>query len=784
MPFRDLRYALRLARRAPFLTVAVTVILAGGISVTTAVFGLVNAVWLRPLPYPDPDRLVAVGEVHPRHGEVSAVTAATYAAWKNGGAFAEAAGAVSEGAFTLGIPGVGAERVRGARVEPALLRMLGATPIAGRLLVAEDAQVSRSRAVLVSERFWRQRLSASPEAIGRTIRLDGADEVIVGVLPYTFKLFNSGLDVFTPLPSAIPPDDTRSLQVVARLADGQSRERAEARLRAATVAGTRRDVPGGDEGWTPRVRPLDEVLWGEARPAYLLLLTVAALLLALISANVSNLLLARADARRHEFSLRLVLGAGRSGIVRQLLAEGLLLAVVACALASLLCSWLQHVLTATVPEMTELRFDARVFGFAAFVSLLAGLAFGFVPAWSALRHEAAGDLRGGTTGSSGRRPTGRVLAVAQLAAATALLIACGLLVRAAIGLRSIDAGFPTDRLLTASVALPEARYPAGDRRVAFYREAVRVLAALPGSTCVALCTRLPLDGGVRSTRLEVEGRPQAGDDSLPAASKAVSDSYFETTGLQVVAGDGFRGRGADRVVVNRVLARALWKDDARAVGARLRIDGGPWRRVTGVVADARQILTEPPAAELYLPLEAAAPAEVFALVRTAGDPIGLARSVSLAIRRLDPDVPVSDLWTMASIVDSYVPAPFVAAFTLLAGIALLLSVLGLYAVIAFQVTRRAREFGIRLALGADPARILRLIVWEGLRVSGAGALVGGAASLALGVILSHRFAGVPVGDPVVSVLVVGLLGFVSTVASVLPGRAAARVAPSVSLRSE
>jgi putative ABC transport system permease protein len=781
MPFTDLRYALRLARRAPFLTVAILVILAGGISVTTAVFGLVNAAWLRPLPYPDPDQLVTVSEVHPRRGEVSLVTASRYAAWKECGAWAESTGAVSEGAFTLGLPGDHAERVRGARVEPALLRMLGATPIAGRLLVAGDAEPDAGRAVLVSERFWRQRLYASPAAIGRTIRLDGRDAVVVGVLPYGFKLFNSALDVFTPLPFAIPPNDSRSLQVVARLAAGQSRGRAEAQLTAATSAVTRSATPD-DEAWTPRVRPLDEVLWGEARPAYLLLLTAAGLLLALVAANVCNLLLARSDARREEFSLRLVLGAGRSGIVRQLVAEGLLLAFVSCALASLMCLWLQRLLTATVPEMTELRFDARVFGFAAFVSLLAGLAFGFVPAWSVLGHEAAGDLRAGA--GAGRQRAGRVLAAAQLAAATALLIACGLLVRAAIAVRTIDAGFSTDRLLTASVALPETLYPAGDRRVAFYREAARAVSALPGAVSVALCTRLPLDGGIRSTRLEVEGRPQAGGDALPAASKAVSDSYFETVGLQVVAGEGLRGHGAGAVVISRLLARALWKGESRAVGARLRIDGGPWRRVTGVVADARQLLTEPPAAELYLPLEAAAAGEVFALVRTAGDPIALAPGLSSAMRRLDPDVPVSDLWTMASIVDSYAPAPFAAAFTLLAGIALLLSVLGLYAVIAFQMTRRAREFGIRLALGAGPARILRLVVWEGLRLSGVGALAGCAASLALGAILSHRFAGVPVGDPVVSVVVVGLLGLVSTLACLLPGRAAARVEPSVSLRRE
>ncbi len=781
MGLTGVRYALRLARRTPFLTIVVLLMLAGGIAVTTAVFGLVNAVWLRPLPYPHAARLVVVNQLHPRLGFASFVTPAAYAAWRETDGWAEAVGAFTERAFALGRRGLRAERVRGVRVAPDLLRLLGARPLAGRSLLARAAAAGAGAVALVSERFWRRRCLASPATVGSTVRLDGVETTIVGVLPYSFRLFNSGFDVFVPLPDAPADATARSLLVVARLAPGISREAAAARL-AALESGGAAAARGDDPGWTPILRPLGAVMWGEARPAFLLLLAAACLLLALISANVANLLLARSEERRHEFAVRLALGAGRSGIVCQLLTEGLLLAMTSGILAFLLCVWAHRLLLASVPEITDLQIDVRVFAFATLVSILTGLVFGSLPALSVLRREVEGSLRSDRAGGH-RKRSGRILAVAQVAAATALLICCGLLLRAAFGIRATDPGFATDRLLTTSISLPSATYSSTGRRIAFYRHLTARVAAMPGVVSAGLGTAPPLDGNVSTVRLEIEGRPPTGQ-AMRASRNAIDGGYLRTLGLALRAGEVFRDGDTTSVVINQAMARSLWTSEARAVGARVRIADGPWWRVAGVVSDARQILTAPAAPEIYLPLQIEPPTVASLVVRTTTDPTAVAAGVGAAVRDLDLDVPVSGVRPMATIIDGYLPAPFLAAFLALAAIGLFFSALGLYAVVAFQVARRTREFGIRLALGADARRILRQILSEGLWLTGAGLVLGAGAGLWLGSLLAHRLFPIDVADPLVGGTVAGLLALVSIAACAVPGRRAGRIEPAVALRRE
>lgn len=787
MGLSDLRHALRLGRRAPFLTAVVVLILAGGIAVTTAVFGLVNAVWLRPLPYPDAGRLVVVNESHPRLGYASLLPPTVYQALRESRGWADGIGAFTERSLALGWPGARAERVRGISIDPALLRLLGARPIAGRLLRDEDARPGAAPVALVSERFWRRQAGADKALVGRTVRLDGVETTVAGVLPYGFRVFNSGFDVFAPLPSmpassSSAPDDGRSLLVVARLAPGVTRDAAAARLE---VVASQVPAPQGREsGWKPILRPLDGVLWGEARPAFLLLLAAALLLLALIAANVSNLLLARSEARRQEFAVRLALGAGRTGILRQLLTEGLVLAIGSAVLALLLCAWLQRLLVAMVPEMTDLVLDGRVFAFASSVSILVGLAFGLLPALSVLRHDVLGGLQGDVSTSRVGRRTGRWLAAGQLAAAAALLTCCGLLVRGAIGIRAIDPGFATDHLLTASVSLPTTVYPTAEARRLLCTALASRIAAIPGTESVALTTILPLDGGIGSLRLEVEGRPTDGNEAMQGSSKAVSAAYFRTIGAKRLAGETFRDQAGRYAMANAALARALWKTEAAAVGARIRVDGGPWRTVIGVVSDVRQVLTAPPAPEIYLPIDEAPPQALSLIARTTSDPMAVAAGLASAVREVAPDVPVSDTWSMAAIVDAYFPAPFVGAFLLLSVIALLLGALGLYAVIAFQVTRRGREFGIRMALGASPRRLLRLILWEGLRLTALGLVGGGLAGLGLGRVLASRFTDVRLADPALAALVALALGVVSLAACLAPARRATKATPAAVLRRD
>jgi putative ABC transport system permease protein len=780
----DLRPALRLVRTAPLLSTVTVILLAGGITFTTAAFSIVNAVWLQPLPYPAADRLVVVSELHPRLGHATFVSPPVYAAWREAERWADMVGAFSERSFALGRPGVRAERVRGAATSPDLLRILGATPLIGRSLDLGDARPGASPAALVSERFWRQRCAADPRSVGSTIKLDGVETVVVGVLPYGFRLFNSGFDVFTPLPGALPPEDRRSLLVVARLPQGVDREQAAAGLATQMKAGTGLPL-ARENGWTPVLRPLDAVLWGDARPVYLLLLTATALLLALIVANVSNLLLARAEARRQEFALRLTLGAGHAGIARQLLIEGLALAGSAGALAFILCVWLRHLLVARFPETADLRVDERVFGFVLLVSVGVGLAFGLLPAWSVLRRDVAGTLRDQVGANAPRKRSGRVLAVVQLGAAAALLTCCGLLVRAGFGIRSIEPGFETAQLLTAAVSLPAPTYPEADRRAAFYRELVGRVAALPGVVSVGLASTVPLDEGVGTVRLEVEGRRSNGDDAIRASRKTIDEGYLRTIGLSVVAGEDPAGRDPGAVVVNQALVGVLWSGDGQAaIGARIRIDRGPWLRVAGIVSDARQILTMPAAPEIYLPMAGTMPAAMSLVLRTAGNPLSVAPALTAAVQALDADVPVSNVRSMDTIIDGYFPAPFAAAFGGLAVVAILLSAVGLYAVIAFQVARRTREFGIRIALGADSRRLQYHIVSEGLRLAAAGLVPGVIAGAGFGYVLSRRLAEVAPVDPLVTALVSVVLALVAAAASLLPGRRATRIPPSVALRCE
>lgn len=781
-----LRYAFRLARRTPLLAVVVVLTLAAGIAVTTCVFGLVNVAWFQPLPYPDASRLVVVHESHPREGYAPLVSLDAYEGWRARARQVDGLGAYVEDSFAFGRPGQHAERIRGVRVSASLLALIGGRPALGRRLIEADEQPGAAAVALVSQRFWRQRLSADPRAIGASVRLDGVDTAIVGVFPYDFRLFNSGFDVFVPLQSKrAATGSVREATVVARLAPSSTASAAAAEFRTLKPAGDARAAAA--DGWVAVLRPLDEVLWSTARPAYLLLLAVTALLLLLICANVANLLLARSVSRRQEFAIRLAIGAGRAHLVRQLLTEGLMLALLSGALGFLLCTWLQHLLIASYPEMVDLRIDGRVFAFVAAVSLLVGCGLGFVPAVSILRGDAgtAWPRQAWTVGSR-RHRLGPLLAGGQLAVATMLLIACGLLVRGALHMRAIDPGFPVHDVLTAGLSLPPSGYPSAERRAAFLHAVEERLQRLPGVRSAAVASRLPLDGGVESVGIELSGAASPIPGSrLHASRKLVTASYFRTLGVTLLAGSVFRPEETGNVaVVNQALARAAWGGERAAIGRSLRLGEEGWRTVIGVVGDVRQVLPSSASAEMYVPLPAAPPANVSLILKTVAAPAAAAPALRGAIRGLDPDLPLSNVWSMAEIVASYVPAAFLAAFGLLAIASLLLGSMGLYAVMAFGVAGRTREFGIRSALGADARRLRRVVLREGLWLSAGGLLAGAAGSILLGLALSRAFEGLSPFDPVVVAGVAILLGAVSAGACLFPAMRATRVQPASALRSE
>lgn len=781
----DVRQAWRSARRSPGLAAAVVATVALGVSVTTSVFCAVNAIWFRPLPYPEPGRLVAVHLAHPQRGFTSLVTPATYTILGEPRRSLVATGAFVEQSFGLSGAGGESEQVRGAMVSASLLEILGARPMAGRRISAADDRAGSPRVAMISERLWRRRYGASPAIVGGTAIVDGEEVAIVGVLPYEFRLFYSGFDLFVPL-SNRAQGAARTHRVVGRLQQGVAIEQAEAELQSVSRRLTDERTERGT-GWRAGLRPLDEVVWADARRAYLLLLAAAMVLLVLICANVSNLLLARAVGRRQEFAIRLALGAGGRGVIRLLLAEGLLFALASGAFALGLTAAFARVLVAAHPEMVDYRLDWRVFSFTTVVSVLSGCLFALVPAASASPDHLAGALKAGASAGLGRQGrTGWWLSVMQIAAAAALLVTAGLLTKAGTSVRSIDPGFRTSNLLTASMALRGAAWAEPARRLAFYRDLGALVAGLPGVVSVALVSRVPLDGVARESVLEAEradGRvPVEGD------SRTTSETYFSTVGIGLSAGRLFGpddGPGGPPVaVVNRLLARTVWGSEVAAVGARVRTNGGEWRRVVGVVGDVRQDLLVPAVAELYVPLAQEPVASVSLVVRSRGEPMSLAAPVRAAVRALDPDLPVFAVQSVDDIVSGYFPAPVAMAFLSVAGVALALGAIGLYGLVSFLVTRRMREFGVRIAVGADRRRLLWLVIGDGLRLCGAGLLGGMAGAAVIGLAVSRVITGVAPLDPVVLAAVSLLLACVTIVACLAPAVRAARVDPVAALRCE
>ena len=782
---RDLREAWRSTRRSPGLSSVVVAIVALGVAVTTSVFCAVNAIWFRPLPYPEPGRLVAIHLAHAQRGFSSLMTPASYALLRGQLRSFASVGAFVERSYGLSGGGSEATQVRGAMVSASLLEMLGATPLSGRRIGAADERPDSPPVAMISQRLWLRRYGAAASVVGSTATIDGRDVAIVGILPYEFRLFYSGLDLFVPLVDH-GQDASRTHRVVARLRPDVGTLQAEAELRAVSARLTDERTERTD-GWRAGLRPLDAVVWADARRAYLLLLASSTVLLVLICANVSNLLLARSIKRQREFAVRLALGAGRRGIVRLLLAEGLLFAAVAGTMAGGLTSAFARLLVAAFPEMSDYRLDWRVLAFAATISLLCGCVFAIVPAASLSEHEMAGGLKAGASPVLGRRGrTGRWLSAVQIAAAAVLLMTAGLLARTGASVRSIDPGFRTSNLLTASVALPQATWPEPARRLAFYRDLGARIERLPGAAAAALVSRLPIDGVAGPLEIEVERRE--GPVSVEVGSKTVSESYFTTLGIGLHAGRFFVAEdgpnGPPVALVNRVLARAAWGSEGAAVGARIRTEGGAWRQVVGVVSDVRQDLLAPPSSEVYLPLAQDPVAAVSLIVRSHGEPMAMAPAVRGAVRDLDPDLPVFGVVSMADIVAGYFPAPIALAFASVAGVSLGLGALGLYGLVSFLVARRMREFGVRVALGADRQRLLWMVVGDGLRLAGAGLLAGVVGAVVIGLAVSRVIVGVRPIDPLVLATVSLMLAAVTIVACLAPALRASRVDPIVALRCE
>jgi predicted permease len=790
----DLRYAVRGLRASPGFTAVALLTLAMGIGASTTIFSVANAVLLRPFPYHEPERIVRLYATNPAT-ETFSVSEPDYLDWRQ-----RVRGMSQLAAFTgrsVSLLGDGdPEQLDGLMATPSLFPLLGVRPLLGRVFGDEEARPGApARVVVLSNALWQTRFGGDPRVVGRTVNLSGTSYEIVGVLPADL-VFPGNPAVWEPLaPSLSAQRGDRRLGVIGRLAPNVTLARAldEMRSVARELAG---QYPETNGEWGANVTSLEEWIIGRAlRTRVQVLLGAVGLLLLMGCVNVANLLLARATARQREMSVRAALGAGRGRIVRQLLTESVVLsavgAAIGVALTAVAVPVLRDVGATAIPRLDELSVDWRVVSFGIAASLLTGILFGIAPALQASRGDLNDLLRsGGRVAAAGRLRS--VLIVTSVAMALMLLVGAGLVGRSFERLMRVDYGFRAEGVLTASLTLPNGRYPERAQRAAFYSEAARRLAATPGVRAVGFTNIAPFSGGSTAIPFSVVGRQRAtADEFLSANWRSVTPGYFAAIGVPLRKGRLIAdtdGEQAPRVVViTETMARRIWPG-VDPLGQQVAVGGSPdgWT-VVGVVGDIRdQLLQQEPQPMMYLSFQQVPWSSMWLLVRAAGDPMAVAPIVRREIRAVDPLLPVANVQPLERLVSQIAAQPRFTAliFGLFASAALVLAVVGVYGLVAYGVTQRTREIGVRLALGATPSRIVRGVVRHGVGLAGFGVAIGLWAAYALSRFMQGILYDVAATDAVTYLAVAALLVGCAVAASILPARWAARLDPVRALRDE
>ena len=800
---RDLRYALRTLRKTPGFTFFAVLTLALGIGATSTIFSVVNTVLLSPLPYRDAERIVAVYEFSARDGvDGFPVSPANFLDWRRDAqSFASIAASRGQSMNFTG-RGTVPERIFGARVTASYFEVLGLQPRLGRAFTAEEDAPNGPRAVVLSDALWRRRFSADPKVIGQTITLNNEPYTVVGIAPSTLRLPSAETEFW--LPFGFGPQDAEnrgahSLGVVARLKPGVTVEQAGTEMKA-IAARIEQAFPEVQGGFTTLVRPLSEDIVGDARTPLLVLAGAVGFVLLICCANVANLMLARAAGRQKEIAIRSAIGAGRRDIVRQLLAESVVLAVVGGLAGLLLATWGIDLLVALgpreLPRLGELTVDGRVVGFALAASLLTGIVFGVAPALQASRADLNDTLKDGTKGSSagpGRARARQALLVAEVAISLTLLVGAGLMIKSMARLRDVDPGFDAANLVVGSVSLPDAKYDTPVKRVAFYQQVLERLQNTPGVERAAFVANLPLSGALAMSGYWIEGKTPRNDNTqVPVASVySVVGDYWGAMGIPLK-----RGRlltqadreGAQRVaVVNEALVREHFGGED-PIGKRFLFDpnGEEYFEIVGVVGDVvHRGLGEAKPPQLYTPYAQTAFGGLTAVVRgrNAGQ---LAGALRREVRAVDADQPVARLRTMEEVIAEGIARPRFITILLgaFAGVALTLAVVGIYGVVAYSVAQRTQEFGIRMALGADAGRVLREVVGQAAKVTAIGVAIGVVAALFLSRALTTLLFQVGATDPTTYAAIAAVLLGATVVASWIPARRATRVTPLSALRPD
>jgi putative ABC transport system permease protein len=797
---QDFRYAVRQLIRSPGFTAVAVLTLGLGIGANTAIFSVVNAVLLRPLPYPEPSRLVNVAERRP-NGTPNSVSHPNFLDWRKEGAL-ESMALLRTQSFNVG----GAdrpERVAGALVSAEYFRVLGLAPAAGRYFLVGEDTPGRDRVAVISHGLWQRRFGGDPSVVGRSLTVDGRGLTVVGVATAGFR-FPEETEVWTPVslddPALLEARGLHAYQVIGRLGQGQTLEHASTRLQA-VAARLAAEYPASNQSWSVAVVPLHESLVHDLRPTLLVLLGAVGFVLLIASANVAGMMLARGAARRRELSIRAALGAGRWQLVRQLLTETALLTLLGSGLGIGLAAWGADALLSLGPHglrpMHPAVIDGHVLAFTFGVAALTSLVFGLLPALQTARRggEAALQESGRTSGGVDRQRIRRLLVAGEIALALLLLVGAGLMVQSFRRLLAVDPGFRTANVVSTRLALPRSARDTAEV-IGFYRDLVDRARALPGVSAAAAVSYLPLSREGARYSFSVEGQPFPEPQERPSSSfNVVTPGYFGTLGIPLLQGRDFTGQDGWNapgvVVVNQTLARRFWPNES-AVGKRLTFDDDPdepsdWMTVVGVVRDSRhRSLVDEIMPQIYAPEAQVGLEEMALLVRTPLAPATVAPAIRGLVASLDPEVPVADIHQLTQIRDASISADrfrtlLLGAFGLLA---LGLAAIGVFGVISYGVVQRTREIGIRIALGARSAEILRLVIGEGMVTVAGGIAAGLAAGAALSRVLVTLLYQVKPWDPATFVSIAVVIAGVALGACVLPARRALRVDPAIALRTE
>jgi putative ABC transport system permease protein len=812
---RDFRHALRMLHRNPGFTAVAVLTLALGIGANTAIFSVIDSVLLRPLPYHEPAQLVMVWESNSQHPSPhNTVSPPNFLDWQSRNTVFSDMAYIAD--VRNNLTGNGApEEVVVQAVSANFFSVLGVHPLLGPGFTPENGQAGHDNVVILSAGLWKERFAGDPAIVGKSILLNGKPQTVVGVAPHNFQWFIKDGSLTGAKPQMWSPfvfpasfsnhnEMGRFITVVARLKSGVNHSQSQTQM-TAIASQLEHEYPDANSHWGVNVVPLRDQISGELRPALLVLLGAVAFVLLIACANVSSLLLARAASREREMAIRTAIGASRWRIARQLLMESLLLALIGGGIGVALAVWGTNALLAASPrnllDMHSVAMDLPVLSFALAATLLAGLLFGFLPSYISAHSRISETLKEGGRGSSSakRRAFARnAFVVAQLGLALVLLTGSGLLIRSFVRLIGVDPGFDTGHLLTFKVSLPSSRYGKDPLCLAFFQQLLARISAVPGIRTVTMENFPPLDGLGAATAVHLLSQPPRPLSDLPVANvRVVGPDYFGTMSIPLRTGRLFTAQELAEekhvAIINQAFAdkylhgvNPLGQKAAVYMKSLAESEIQP-SEIIGVVGDVHQMgLDTAPEPTVYWPLPELVYSGMTILARTSNDPLALVSAARAELRKIDPELPMASVATMDQLLaDSLSRSRFTMLLLgIFAAVALLLAAVGIYGLIAYSVTQRTQELGIRIALGAQRRDVLRLVLTQGTRLTLLGVAIGVFAALVLSRLLATLLFGVSATDPLTFAGVAGLLAFVALLACFIPARRATRVDPIVALRYE